>query len=61
MRNIGFEEARKVGDYDCYVFNDVDTIPEDDRNIFDCSKSRIRHLVSGIDRYQYRCVNCGQH
>lgn len=53
MRNIGFIEALKEGSFDCFIFNDVDTIIEDDRNIFHCNQYRVRHLVSSISRYRY--------
>ncbi len=29
--NIGFIEALKIYDFDCFVFHDVDLVPEDDR------------------------------
>jgi beta-1,4-galactosyltransferase 1 len=29
--NIGFVEALKMYDFDCFVFHDVDLVPEDDR------------------------------
>ncbi|XP_048738196.1 beta-1,4-N-acetylgalactosaminyltransferase bre-4-like isoform X2 [Ostrea edulis] len=53
MRNIGFVEAKKRFPYDCYVFNDVDTIIEDDRNLMKCGTDFARHLVSGVRRYNY--------
>ena len=31
LMNIGFVEANKMDDYDCFVFHDVDLVPEDDR------------------------------
>ncbi|XP_060081672.1 beta-1,4-galactosyltransferase 4-like, partial [Ylistrum balloti] len=54
MRNVGFVEAMKTASYDCFIFNDVDTVIEDDRNIFYCNPDMIRHLVSGISRNKYR-------
>ncbi|KAK3093162.1 hypothetical protein FSP39_012069, partial [Pinctada imbricata] len=54
MRNIGFKEASTMGDYDCYVFNDVDTIPEDDRNFYFCEKDYVRHLVTKLGRTEYK-------
>lgn len=55
IRNIGFIEASKINKYDCYVFNDVDTIPEDDRNIYTCGHGKnVRHLVTAIDRRGYK-------
>ncbi|XP_021340246.1 beta-1,4-galactosyltransferase 2-like [Mizuhopecten yessoensis] len=54
MRNVGFQEAMKSGQFDCFIFNDVDTIIEDDRNIFYCNRDMVRHLVSAINRDYYR-------
>ncbi|XP_021347004.1 beta-1,4-galactosyltransferase 1-like isoform X2 [Mizuhopecten yessoensis] len=55
MRNVGFAEAIKIEDYDCFIFNDVDSIFEDDRNIFRCGRENsIRHLVTGVDVFKYR-------
>ncbi|KAL5021097.1 hypothetical protein ScPMuIL_000252 [Solemya velum] len=36
MKNIGFIEATKYDQFDCVVFNDVDYVPEDDHNIYQC-------------------------
>ena len=31
LMNIGYTEALKMYDFDCFVFHDVDLVPEDDR------------------------------
>ena len=31
LLNIGFLESSRDGDYTCFIFHDVDLIPEDDR------------------------------
>ncbi|XP_033736202.1 beta-1,4-galactosyltransferase 2-like [Pecten maximus] len=55
MRNVGFVEASKIADYDCFIFNDVDSIFEDDRNIFRCGRDNsVRHLVTGVDVFDYK-------
>ena len=33
LMNIGYLEARKSYPYDCYVFHDVDLIPENSCNV----------------------------
>ena len=56
LMNVGYLEAHKVGHFDCYVFHDVDLIPEDLTNIYACTE-RPRHLVAtrSVTSYQYVC------
>lgn len=51
--NVGFVEAMKQYDFDCFIFHDVDLIPEDDRNIYRCSEQP-RHLSVAINTMKYR-------
>ncbi|XP_074646324.1 beta-1,4-N-acetylgalactosaminyltransferase bre-4-like isoform X2 [Tubulanus polymorphus] len=53
LMNIGYVEANKVYDFQCYVFHDVDLLPEDDRNIYSCPEQP-RHLSVAIDKFNYR-------
>ncbi|XP_064358151.1 beta-1,4-galactosyltransferase 1 isoform X2 [Dromaius novaehollandiae] len=53
LLNIGFAEALKEYDYDCFVFSDVDLIPMDDRNIYKCY-SQPRHLSVSMDKFGFR-------
>ena len=41
--NIGFIEALKLHPFDCFIFHDVDALPEDRRNIYKCG-DRPRHM-----------------
>ncbi|XP_068751483.1 beta-1,4-galactosyltransferase 1-like [Montipora capricornis] len=50
--NIGFKEALKFDQYDCFIFHDVDLIPEDDRNEYSCPTSP-RHMSVAVDKFQY--------
>ncbi|XP_032407935.1 beta-1,4-galactosyltransferase 2-like [Xiphophorus hellerii] len=52
LMNIGFVEALKEYDYDCFVFSDVDLVPIDDRNLYRCS-DHPRHLSVAIDKFNY--------
>ncbi|KAK9407961.1 beta-C4-galactosyltransferase 1 [Crotalus adamanteus] len=53
LLNVGFTEALKEYDYDCFVFSDVDLIPMDDRNIYKCY-DQPRHLSVSMDKFGFR-------
>ncbi|PAA66479.1 hypothetical protein BOX15_Mlig002157g7, partial [Macrostomum lignano] len=51
--NIGFVEAGKIFQPDCFIFHDVDLLPEHDHNIYRCG-SKPRHLSAAIDKFGYK-------
>ncbi|XP_033986592.1 LOW QUALITY PROTEIN: beta-1,4-galactosyltransferase 1-like [Trematomus bernacchii] len=53
LMNVGYAEALKDYDYDCFVFSDVDLIPMDDRNTYRCF-SQPRHLSVSVDKFGFR-------
>jgi hypothetical protein len=53
LMNIGFLEALKQYDYQCFIFHDVDLLPEDDRNLYTCPEQP-RHMSVAIDKFGYR-------
>ena len=53
LLNIGFLEAKKRDNFDCFIFHDVDLLPEDTRNLYSCTNNP-RHMSSAIDVFQYR-------
>ncbi|KAL4640248.1 beta-1,4-galactosyltransferase 1-like isoform X1 [Arapaima gigas] len=53
LMNIGYVEALKEYNYECFVFSDVDLIPMDDRNIYKCY-DQPRHLSVSMDKFGYK-------
>ncbi|XP_025837074.1 beta-1,4-N-acetylgalactosaminyltransferase bre-4 [Agrilus planipennis] len=53
LMNIGFKEALKLDNYDCFIFHDVDLLPEDDRNLYTCP-NQPRHMSVAIDTFRYK-------
>lgn len=52
LMNAGAREALKDNDFHCFIFHDVDLIPEDDRNLYSCP-SAPRHMSYGVDKFNY--------
>ncbi|XP_016078467.1 PREDICTED: beta-1,4-galactosyltransferase 1 isoform X2 [Miniopterus natalensis] len=55
LLNVGFQEALKDYDYNCFVFSDVDLIPMDDRNAYRCFPQP-RHISVAMDKFGFRIV-----
>lgn len=53
LMNIGFVEAKKMYDWQCYIFHDVDLLPEDDRNLYTCP-DQPRHMSVAVDKFGYK-------
>ncbi|EDV37532.1 uncharacterized protein Dana_GF13490 [Drosophila ananassae] len=53
MMNIGFLEALKVFQWDCFIFHDVDLLPLDDRNLYNCPRQP-RHMSVAIDTLNFK-------
>ncbi|XP_054164090.1 uncharacterized protein LOC128961827 isoform X2 [Oppia nitens] len=52
LMNAGVREALKENDFHCFVFHDVDLIPEDDRNLYSCPFYP-RHMSVAVDKFNY--------
>lgn len=53
--NVGFVEAVKFRQFDCFIFHDVDLIPEDDRNLYTCPDMP-RHMSVAVDTMYYKLI-----
>ena len=52
--NVGFVESLRLDKrFDCFIFTDVDLLPEDDRNFYDCPTSP-RHMSVAVDKFHYQ-------
>lgn len=45
LLNAGFLEARKDFSWDCFIFHDVDLLPENDHNIYMCIQNHPKHFA----------------
>ncbi|KAL3085014.1 hypothetical protein niasHS_010083 [Heterodera schachtii] len=52
LMNVGFVEASRLYDWQCFVFHDVDLLPEDDRNLYSCPEHP-RHMSVAVDKFDY--------
>ncbi|RXG57625.1 Beta-1,4-N-acetylgalactosaminyltransferase bre-4 [Armadillidium vulgare] len=53
LLNIGFKEARNLGPPNiCFIFHDVDLLPQNDYNIYACTHQP-RHMYSSVDIFRY--------
>ena len=52
LMNVGYIESLKYFPYSCFVFHDVDLLPEDDRINYAC-KSSPAHLSVAVDKFFY--------
>ncbi|XP_055381995.1 beta-1,4-N-acetylgalactosaminyltransferase bre-4 [Condylostylus longicornis] len=53
LMNVGFVEALKFYNWDCFIFHDVDLLPLDDRNLYTCP-DQPRHMSVGVDIFGYK-------
>ncbi|KAL5017201.1 hypothetical protein ScPMuIL_006790 [Solemya velum] len=53
LLNIGYSEAIKIYDYQCFIFHDVDLIPQDDRLLYNCP-TQPRHMSAAVDKFKYK-------
>ncbi|XP_073455454.1 beta-1,4-galactosyltransferase 1-like isoform X3 [Aquarana catesbeiana] len=52
LMNVGFTEASKDYDYNCFIFSDVDIIPMDERNLYRCSQNP-KHMANSLDKHNF--------
>ncbi|XP_076444755.1 beta-1,4-N-acetylgalactosaminyltransferase bre-4-like [Babylonia areolata] len=58
LLNIGAVEALGLWDVGCFVFHDVDLVPENDRNLYTCPEMP-RHMSAAVDKFNYKLPYAG--
>ena len=58
LLNVGVAETKQFGNFSCFVFHDVDILPEDDRAVYGCPEEEALHLAVAVSRWKYRLVHC---
>lgn len=53
LMNVGYVEALKLYEWDCFVFHDVDLLPLDDRNLYTCP-DQPRHMSVAVDTFGFK-------
>ena len=53
LMNVGVAKALEDHDFDCFIFHDVDFVPEDDRHMYRCREAPI-HFGAYQSRHQYQ-------
>ncbi|KAL5288000.1 hypothetical protein ACFFRR_008691 [Megaselia abdita] len=53
LMNVGYLEASKMKRWDCFIFHDIDLLPLDDRNYYNCP-DQPRHMSGAVDVFDYK-------
>ncbi|XP_043283084.1 beta-1,4-galactosyltransferase 1-like isoform X1 [Venturia canescens] len=56
--NVGYAEANKINDFHCFIFQDIDLIPQNPDNIYACTKMP-RHMSSSVNTFRYNLPYTG--
>ena len=51
--NVGYIEALKEKDYDCFIFHDVDMVPENPKNFYECNPLVPKLIAVSISAFGY--------
>merc|ERR1712150_138617 len=58
LMNIGYVESNCIDSgYTCFIFHDVDLLPEDDRNLYVCppeETNQVKHISVAVNKWKYR-------
>ncbi|XP_037569194.1 beta-1,4-N-acetylgalactosaminyltransferase bre-4 [Dermacentor silvarum] len=54
LLNVGYEIAKAMDGYDCFIFHDVDLLPENKRNEYACKEGGPFHMTTCTDTMKYK-------
>ena len=56
LYNSGWLEVNALGDWDCFIFHDVDLFPQNISVKYECAKNvgEVKHLGIAIDKFNYK-------
>ncbi|CAF0708695.1 unnamed protein product [Brachionus calyciflorus] len=59
LKNISIEESMKNNNtyWNCWIFHDVDMIPEDERLIYGCSDESPMHFAVSVSKFYYKTTD----
>jgi hypothetical protein len=53
LLNIGFVESLYENDWDCFIFHDVDLLPENINNLYTCDANAPKQMAIAISKFNY--------
>jgi hypothetical protein len=53
LLNIGFVESLYENDWDCFIFHDVDLLPENVNNFYTCDTNAPKQMAIATSKYNY--------
>ena len=57
LLNIGYAEGMRLRPSSCcFVFHDVDLIPEHEKNVYACSRTGPRHMSAAVNTFRYNLL-----
>ena len=54
LLNIGFAEAMKEFNYTCLIFHDVDLLPMNETNLYNCPTKLPLHMSARVSTFNYK-------
>lgn len=54
LYNAGFIEVMRIKKWDCIILHDIDMVPMDDRNVYDCPRINPRHMAIDLDKFKFK-------